>query len=182
MNKFQVIDPEIKQRYSELKEQKERLEQRKLFFSYEDEYQELKNIVYFDIETLRKGFRGLEDFKQHPAYRYAESVVNDEVPTNKYIHIVAKQFIDDLERSENDDDFEYIFDYRLAGKISAMTGLMNAPGGVIAGKQIKDVLAGFQWFFIMASMGWKHRNDIEKRRYEKNVLLIARKSGKRFAH
>lgn len=180
MTVFHEISPETIDRYEELKAQRKRLKQRKLFFSYEDEYQNLKKEMYFDINTLPNGFRGLDDFKNHPAYKYALSVSNDEIPTNKYIHIVAKQFLDDLEKSENDENFEYVFDYRIAGKISKMTNLMIAPSGLTAGAKIGDMLAGFQWFFIMVSMGWKHRDDIEKRRYEKNVLLIARKSGKTF--
>lgn len=181
MVSFRKIDPETKERYEELKTQRERLKQRKLFFSYEDEFQDLKEQMYFDIDALPKGFRGLEDFKSNPAYLYALSVVNDEIPTNKYIHIVAQQFIDDLEKSENDENYEYIYDYKAASKIYKMTKLMKAPGGVAAGKSVNEMLAGFQWFFIMVSMGWKHRDNIYKRRYEKNVLLIARKSGK-FAH
>lgn len=181
MSVFHEIPIEKKERYKELKAKKSRLEARKIDFEDIDEYKQLKDEMYFDISTLKKGYRNLEEFKKHKSYQYALSVRNGEIPVGKYVKKVTEQFLDDMERSETDDTFEFVFDYRLAGKIDTMTGLMKAPSGIVAGTPINEMLAPFQWFFIMVSMGWKHKDDIEKRRYEKNVLLIARKSGKRFA-
>lgn len=47
-----------------------------------------------------------------------------------------------------------------------------------AGTPVKDSLADFQWYFLVNALCWKHKDNPEKRRYEKSVLLIARKSGK----
>lgn len=180
MSVFHEIPQETKDRYTELDKQRTRLQERKLTFYQEDEYQSLEKELYFDIDTLGDGFKGLEDFKSHKAYQYALSVRNNEFPVGKYVKKVTEQFLDDLDRSENDGNFEYVFDYRLADRIDGMTKLIIAPSGVTAGMSVNEMLAGFQWFFIMVSMGWKQREDIEKRRYEKNLLLIARKSGKTY--
>lgn len=180
MSVFHAIPAEKRERYEELKVKKERLEARKLDFEELDEFNELKKEMYFDSSTLKEGYRSLDEFKEHKAYQYALSVRNNEIPVGKYVRKMTEQFLDDMDKSENDETFGFVFDYRLAGKINTMTGLMKAPSGIVAGTPINEMLAGFQWFFIMVSMCWKHRDDIEKRRYEKNVLLIARKSGKTF--
>ena len=49
--------------------------------------------------------------------------------------------------------------------------------GPAAGTPVHDALAGFQWFFLVNTLCWKHRDNREKRKHEKAVLLIARKSG-----
>src|SRR5699024_4405576 len=48
------------------------------------------------------------------------------------------------------------------------------------GTPVYDSLGGFQWFFLANALCWKHKDNPEKRRFEKSVLLIARKSGKSF--
>lgn len=120
-----------------------------------------------------------EQFMKHPAYQYAIDVVEEKFPVNKDIRIVCKNFIDDLERNEND-DFKYWFDYKFAKVITAMCKLINMASGIKAGTPVHDSLAPFQWFFILNALCWKHRDDHQKRRYEQSVLLIARKSGKTF--
>lgn len=123
----------------------------------------------------------LEIFKEHPAYKYAHKVVTDtEFPVNKDVKKVCTDFIEQLETSENDEDYPYIFDFNFAKIVTGMTKLVNMATGSKAGTPVHDALAGFQWFFIIAMLCWKHRDNREKRRYEKSVLLIARKSGKTF--
>lgn len=118
-----------------------------------------------------------ESFKEHPAYLYALGVVNEEFPANVYITKVAKDFLEELEN----DNSKYYFDYDLVDYIDELLGFLIVPSGIAAGKQVNKMLAGFQWFFILNALAWKMADDHEKRRYEKSVLLIARKSGKRFA-
>jgi len=117
-----------------------------------------------------------EEFKNHPAYQYALGVVNEDYPTNVYIKKVAKDFIGEL----NNPDSKYFFDYDLVEDIDLLLGLIIVPSGVAAGKKVNEMLAGFQWFFILNALAWKMADDHEKRRYEKSILLIARKSGKTF--
>lgn len=123
----------------------------------------------------------LEIFKEHPAYRYAYKAATEEnFPVNKDVRKVTNDFIEQIELSENDESYPYIFDYKFAKVVTGMTKLVNMATGSKAGTPVHDALAGFQWFFIIVMLCWKHRDNQEKRRYEKSVLLIARKSGKTF--
>ena len=117
-----------------------------------------------------------ESFKEHPAYLYALGVVNEEFPANVYITKVAKDFLEELEN----DNSKYYFDYDLVDYIDELLGFLIVPSGIAIDKPVNKMLAGFQWFFILNALAWKMADDHEKRRYEKSILLIARKSGKTF--
>lgn len=116
------------------------------------------------------------DIKNHVAYQYALSVVNEEVITGKYIKKECKKFLKDIE----DPDCKFFIDVEEVNKITMLTKLINMASGPAAGKSAHDALAGFQWYFIINALCWKHKSNHEKRRYERSVLLIARKSGKSF--
>lgn len=118
----------------------------------------------------------LENFKKHPAYKYAVDVVNEVIPANVYIKKACQNFINDLEEENSD----YYFDYNFVNGITKFLDNMIVPNGSRAGEKCSKVLAGFQWFFILNSLCWKMADNHQKRRYEKSVLLIARKSGKTF--
>lgn len=118
----------------------------------------------------------LENFKKHPAYKYAYDVTNKKFPANELITKVCSDFLDELENP----DSEFFFDYNLVEGIDGILGMIIVPSGFKAGHPAREVLAGFQWFFILNALCWKMKNDHEKRRYEKSILLIARKSGKTF--
>mgnify|MGYP001164608816 CR=1 FL=1 len=120
-----------------------------------------------------------EEFKSHKAYIYAENVVNGNLIENEYIKKIAKQFLENLEKEE-DESYEYYFDYKFLDLITSMTHLINMASGPRVGEPVHEALAGFQWFFLVNTLCWKHKDDKEKRKYEKSVLLIARKSGKTF--
>ena len=78
----------------------------------------------------------LEEHKNNPAYMYAIDVVNEEFPVNVDVKKVCKQFIDDMERNE-DDDYEFWFDFKLVNLITAMTKLINMASGVKAGEPVQ---------------------------------------------
>lgn len=115
-------------------------------------------------------------FKKHPAYLYAKQVVNKEIVAGKYIVKVCTQFLEDLDN----ENCKYYIDDETVQKITNLTKLVNMATGLAAGTPCHDALAGFQWFFVVNALCWKHKDNPEKRRYEKSVLLIARKSGKSF--
>jgi len=114
--------------------------------------------------------------KQHKAYQYALDVVKGKIITGKYIKKECAKFLRDLE----DPDCKYYIDEDEVKKITELTKLINMASGPAAGKPAHDALAGFQWYFIINALCWKHKTNSEKRRYERSVLLIARKSGKSF--
>ena len=116
------------------------------------------------------------NIKDHPAYQYALDVVNGEIIAGKYIIKECKKFLKDID----DPDCKYFIDEDEMEKITNLTKLINMSAGPAAGKPAHDSLGGFQWYFIVNALCWKHKDNHEKRRYEKSVLLIARKSGKSF--
>lgn len=119
------------------------------------------------------------EFKQHEAYKYALDVVDGVIPSNKYITRVCEKFLEDIDNQEND-GFPYVLDMNYVELITNMTKLINMASGLKVGMTAYDALTGFQWFFLINSLCWKEKKDLEKRRYEKNILLIGRKSGKTF--
>lgn len=119
------------------------------------------------------------NIKEHKAYLYAKDVAEGKVIAGKYVILECMKFIKDIERIE-DEGFKYFIDYEEVEKITKLTKLINMASGPAAGKPAHDSLAGFQWYFIINALCWKHKDNPEKRRYERSVLLIARKSGKSF--
>lgn len=119
------------------------------------------------------------DLQAQKFYQYARDVVDGKIITGIYIKKECKKFINDIER-QDDPDFKFRLDEAEIEKITGLTKLINMASGPAAGKTAHDSLAGFQWYFIINALCWKHKDNNEKRRYERSVLLIARKSGKSF--
>ena len=113
---------------------------------------------------------------EHAAYQYANLVMEEQIVAGKYIKKACSKFLEDI----NDEDSKYFFDGEELKKITDLTKLINMASGLKAGTSTHDSLAGFQWFFLANALCWKHKDVPEKRRFEKSVLLIARKSGKSF--
>lgn len=112
----------------------------------------------------------------HPAYKYALNVVNGTSPAGEYIVKECKKFLNDMENDElkyflNEDDLHLIDDFLKLVKMS---------DGHRVGMTAYDSLAPFQWYFLANTLAWKHKSNPNKRRYQKSVLLIARKNGKTF--
>lgn len=112
----------------------------------------------------------------HPSYKYATDVVNNNIISAKYIKKACQNFINDI----NNPDCKYMIDEKQLNLITGLTKLINMSTGLRVGMPAYEALAGFQWFFLVNALCWFHKDRPEKRRYEKSVLLIARKSGKTF--
>lgn len=112
----------------------------------------------------------------HKAYRYAVDVINNKFVAGKYIKIQCQRFLDDL----NNPDCKYYLDVKEMKLVTNLTKLINMATGLKVGVSAHDALADFQWFFLINALCWRYKDKPEKRRYEKSVLLIARKSGKSF--
>ena len=113
---------------------------------------------------------------KNKAYKYAQEVVSGEKVSAKYVIKVCQKFLDDLE----DPDCKYFLDEKDLKRIEGLTKLINMSTGLCVGTPSYEALAGFQWFFLVNALCWKHKDNPVKRRYEKSVLLIARKNGKSF--
>lgn len=131
----------------------------------------MNNDKIIDIKTI-------EDFKKHPCYKYAkDSLNNEEYPL--YVRKQCEEFLNGVER-QDDLTYPYFLDLSLVNRITKFLHLINFASGVKVGTPVVYGLAGFQWFMIINTLAWKHKSQPAKRRYEKSVLLIARKSGKSF--
>lgn len=114
--------------------------------------------------------------KEHKAYQYAIQVTEGQVVAGKYIKKVCRNFLDEIENP----DSKYFIDEEELKKITELTRLINMSTGLAVGEPCYDTLAPFQWFFLLNALCWKYKDNPIKRKYEKSVLLIARKSGKSF--
>lgn len=112
----------------------------------------------------------------HPSYKYANDVINNKITTGKYIKKEARKFIKELEN----EDSKYFLDLHTLRIVDSLTSLLIMADGHKAGTTVKDSLAPFQWYFLVNALCWKYKDNPDKRKYEKSVLLIARKSGKSF--
>ena len=111
----------------------------------------------------------------HPSYQYAKSVVDKEVISSKYIYKECKRFLDILE----DDNSKYFLDVEMLESLDKLTKLINMPDGAKKGESAYNSLAPFQWYFLVNALCMKYKDNPEKRKYEKSVLLIGRKNGKK---
>ena len=119
----------------------------------------------------------LSKIHNHKSYLYAKKVIDNEVIAGKYVKKACQNFMKDVDCN---DESKYFLDTNELEKITNLTKLINMATGLKVGVSAHDALAGFQWFFLVNALCWKHKDNPKKRRYEKSVLLIARKSGKSF--
>ncbi|MFJ6030581.1 terminase large subunit [Bacillus toyonensis] len=112
----------------------------------------------------------------HPAYRYATDITNRKYIAGKYVIKSCEQFLNDI----HDPNSKWTIDEQMLQKIMVFTEYINMPTGHKVGISAKEALSDFQWFFMFNVLCWVHKDDTTKRRYEKAVLLIARKNGKSF--
>ena len=110
----------------------------------------------------------------HPAYDYAEGVVSGEIVAGKYIVKQCQLFLDEI----HNEDSKYFFDEETLILIDDFLQLVRMADGHREGMSAYDSLVGFQWFFIANTLAWKLKSNPNKRRYQKSVLLIARKNGR----
>ena len=114
--------------------------------------------------------------RTNPAIDYCNRVVNKEIPAPKYVKKQCKEFL----KIVNGKSKKFFLDVKEVQLIENATKLMNMASGLAAGKSVYESLVGFQWFFIIAILCVKHKENPEKRRYETATLLISRKNGKTF--
>lgn len=114
--------------------------------------------------------------QEHPSYRYAIDVVDNNINAPDYVQKQCRKFIDICD-GEND---KYFIDTKRVVKIDAILKLLRMPKGLKINERIYDCVAGFQWVLIIAALCVMCVDNPKKRRYETVVLEIARKNGKTF--
>lgn len=118
----------------------------------------------------------LQKIHEHACYKYAIDVIEEKVEAGIYIKKACKNFIEMVDNEES----KYFVDIDEVEMITNLTKIINMSTGLMVGKPCYNSLAGFQWFFIVNALCVKYKDNPNKRRFEKSVLLIGRKSGKSF--
>ncbi len=112
----------------------------------------------------------------HPSYIYTLDVLSGRIKAPKYVIIQCNQFRLMAEGKSK----KYTIDQEKVELIDDILDMLVMPKGLKAGQPIRDCVAGFQFFFIVAVLCAVHRDNLARRRYETAVLEICRKNGKTF--
>ena len=120
----------------------------------------------------------INDLYKTKAFIYARKVVNGDIVANVYVKKVCENWLRDLDKSINDENYKYYFDIKLAIFIEKFVALFKFTSGAKVGQSIE--LAGFQAFFFCSIYCWKWKDNPKKRRYREAIFFIARKNGKSF--
>lgn len=111
---------------------------------------------------------------KHPAYKYARDVVTGRINAPKYVKLQCIEFLTIAKGRHK----QYKLDDEKIKVIENLLKLMIVAKGLKAGSTFFEVLAGFQWLFIIAVLCTVYRSNPAKRRYETAILEICRKNGK----
>lgn len=104
---------------------------------------------------------------------YCNKVLNGELVANEKIKLACKRELNDRERINNDDDFNYYFDNSQANKAIKFMSLIPKTDGT------KLEMALFQKWLIGSLYGWREKGT-GNRRYDKAFISMARKNSKTY--
>ena len=104
---------------------------------------------------------------------YCNKVLNGEIVANEKIKLACQRELNDRERINNDDDFNYYFDNKQANKAIRFMSLIPKTDGT------KLEMALFQKWLIGSLYGWREK-DTGNRRYNKAFISMARKNSKTY--
>lgn len=114
--------------------------------------------------------------KNHPAVVYAEKTIKRGSIAPKYVKKQCKLFL----KIVNDEDPDYMIDWKIVEKINVILKLAIMPKGLKAGKTLYECSEGYQWLVYVASLAVVRRDNPKKRRYETVVLELSRKNFKTY--
>lgn len=106
-----------------------------------------------------------------PSINYCLKVLNGEIVVGKKILFAVKRHMNDLQRSLNDNRFEYEYKPKLVQKVLKFSSLLK---DVSTGEQFK--LVSFQEFILSQLIGWWHIDGTIKYKY--SYISMARSQGK----
>lgn len=104
---------------------------------------------------------------------YCNKVLNGELVANEKIKLACKRELNDRERINNDDSFNYYFDNKQANKAIKFMSLIPKTDGT------KLEMALFQKWLIGSLYGWREKGT-GNRRYNKAFISMARKNSKTY--
>ncbi len=119
-----------------------------------------------------------ESIFQTKTYRYAYNVVYGEIIACHDVKNACKRFLNDLERAENDPDFEFYFDLNQCSRIENVASCLKFTSGSKAGEPID--LAPPQTFVLDNIYAWRYKSNPKKRRFRTAMVMKSRKNAKTF--
>lgn len=114
--------------------------------------------------------------KTHPSYKYACSVIKGDVEAPRYVVLQCADFKNIAEGF----DAKYCINEKKLTKYSKLLKLMIMPKGTMARRPMSEILIGYQWLFIVATLCIVYRDEPKRRRYETSILEICRKNFKTY--
>lgn len=108
-----------------------------------------------------------------PVLDYCNAVLNGEIVANEKIKLACQRELNDRERINSDDDFNYYFDSKQAIKAIKFMSLIPKTDGT------KLKMALFQKWLIGSLYGWREKGT-GNRRYNKAFISMARKNSKTY--
>lgn len=111
------------------------------------------------------------------SYKYCKKISDGKIPSNKWMILFAKKFINDIERSK-DDDYPYFFDVQKAIFIEEFIYQLKYTEGLKVGQNI--ILADFQANIVQNSFCWRLKEDPSIYRYREIIVYLPRKQGKSY--
>lgn len=117
--------------------------------------------------------------------RYAEAVISGNQVACRYVKAACQRHLDDLERSQNDPDWPWVFDEQKAGRPCHFIQCLPHVEGEWAKEQLingvmmrpRISLEDWQVFAVAVPFGWVHRVT-GLRRFRRVYLEVARKNAK----
>lgn len=119
------------------------------------------------------------------AERYARDIVEGRITSGAFVKGACERHFADVERSENDPDYQWTFDHAKASRCVAFAELLPNIRGKFAGHDAESNdsrrvrLLDWQCFFLSQLFGWVDR-ETKLRRFQHAYLSVARKNGKTF--
>lgn len=111
---------------------------------------------------------------------YAENVLQGNEITTKEVKKQCEIFINDYDKRQHENEFNYYFDEDKIESISKILDIITFATGFSTGETLLTGLADFQKFFIANVFGWRFKEETDKFRYREIILFIPRKNGKTF--
>lgn len=106
-----------------------------------------------------------------PSVEYSLKVLNGEIIAGKKIVWAVKRHMNDLQKTLNDDQYEYVYKPELVNKIIKFSSLLK---DVSTGEQFE--LVSFQKFILSQLVGWWHIDGTIKYKY--GYISMGRSQGK----
>lgn len=106
-----------------------------------------------------------------PSVEYSLKVLNGEIIAGKKIVWAVKRHMNDLQKTLNDDQYEYVYKPELVNKIIKFSSLLK---DVSTGEQFE--LVSFQKFILSQLVGWWHVDGTIKYKY--GYISMGRSQGK----